>query len=84
MEVKGDNPIEDSIILARQQFAEQIADASGLTHHNIKGSDAQKGSYTFLFNCEPYVEQGRLQKPAKTLIRCFKMPRMIPNVHDTN
>ena len=54
VEVKGDNRIEDPVVLAKQQFAEQIAGASGMTYRIIKGSDATKGNHDFLFNGDTF------------------------------
>ena len=48
VEVKGDNKIEDPVVLAKQEFAEQMAIASGMTYKIIKGSDAAQGRYSFL------------------------------------
>lgn len=48
VEVKGDNKIEDPVVLAKQEFAEQMATASGMTYKIIKGSDAEKDRYNFL------------------------------------
>lgn len=50
VEVKGDNKIEDPVVLAKQYFAEQMAVASGMTYKIIKGSDAAQGRYSFLLN----------------------------------
>ena len=56
VEVKGDDKIEDPVVLAKKEFAEQIAGASGMTYRMIKGSDAVKGNYGFLLGGEG--EQG--------------------------
>ena len=50
IEVKGDNKIEDPIVLAKQEFAQQMAIASGMTYRIIKGSDASRGNYSSLFS----------------------------------
>ncbi|NJM00706.1 MAG: type III restriction endonuclease [Synechococcaceae cyanobacterium SM2_3_2] len=50
VEVKGDNMIEDPVVLAKKQFAEQVAVASGMTYQVIKGSEAGAGSYSFLLD----------------------------------
>jgi len=57
VEVKGDNKIEDPVVLAKQEFAEQMAAASGMTYKIIKGSDAAQGRYAFLLGNDlmPYV-----------------------------
>jgi len=57
VEVKGDNKIDDPIVRAKQDFAEQMAIASGMTYKIIKGSDAAAGSYTFLLTDEPLPYQ---------------------------
>lgn len=54
VEVKGDNKIDDPVVQAKKEFAEQMAVASGMTYRIIKGSDASKGHYTSLFNGESY------------------------------
>ncbi len=45
MEVKGDNRIEDPVVQAKKEFAEQMAMASGMTYEIVKGGDAVKGRY---------------------------------------
>jgi hypothetical protein len=54
--VKGDNKIEDPVVLAKQFFAEQMAVASGMTYKVMRGSDAGKGSYEYFFGGEAYVQ----------------------------
>jgi len=55
VEVKGDNKIDDPVVQAKKRFAEQMAQASGMLYHIIKGSDANKGNYRFLLtNDYPY------------------------------
>jgi hypothetical protein len=49
VEVKGDNKINDPVVLAKQAFAEQIASASGMEYRVIAGSDADKCHYEKLF-----------------------------------
>ena len=49
VEVKGDNKIDDPIVLAKQLFAEQMADASGMTYRVIRGTDAAIGKKEELF-----------------------------------
>jgi hypothetical protein len=48
VEVKGDNLIDDPVVRAKQEFAEQMAVASGMTYRIIKGSDANQGRYSEL------------------------------------
>ncbi len=48
VEVKGDNKIDDPVVQAKKEFAEQMAVASGMTYKTIKGSDAAKGHYAWL------------------------------------
>jgi len=57
VEVKGDNKIEDPVVLAKQEFAEQMAVASGMTYKIIKGTDAAQGRYSFLLTNEPMPYQ---------------------------
>lgn len=52
IEVKGDNKIDDPVVQAKKQFAEQTAVASGMTYQVIKGSDANAGHYHTVFNSE--------------------------------
>lgn len=40
VEVKGDHQIDTPVVQAKREFAEQMAVASGMTYHLIKGSDA--------------------------------------------
>lgn len=49
VEVKGDNKIEDPVVQAKKQFAEQMATASKMTYKIIAGSDASSGNYGVLF-----------------------------------
>jgi hypothetical protein len=49
VEVKGDNRIEDHVVQAKKEFAEQMAVASGMTYGIVKGSDAVKGRYGGVF-----------------------------------
>lgn len=48
VEVKGDNMIDDPIVLAKKEFAKQIATASGMEYQTIKGSDAMNRQYRML------------------------------------
>ncbi len=50
VEVKGDNKIDDPVVLAKKQFAEQMATASGMSYKIIKGSELETGNYGFLLN----------------------------------
>lgn len=45
VEVKGDNMIDDPVVRAKKEFAEQMAVQSGMVYHIIKGSDASGGRY---------------------------------------
>jgi hypothetical protein len=53
VEVKGDNKIDDPVVLAKKEFAEQMAVASGMTYKIIRGSDVMKDNYSFLFGSDP-------------------------------
>ena len=45
VEVKGDNKVDDPTVLAKQHFAEQMAQASGMTYQMIAGSTiSERGS----------------------------------------
>lgn len=48
VEVKGDNLIDDPVVQAKRESAEQMAVASGMTYKIIKGSDAVSGNYSGL------------------------------------
>lgn len=49
VEVKGDNLIEASVVQAKAQYARQLASASNMTYKIIKGTDAEAGNYSELF-----------------------------------
>jgi hypothetical protein len=57
VEVKGDNKIDDPVVLAKKEFAEQMAIASGMTYKIIRGSDVNKDNYTLLFGDDPSLIQ---------------------------
>lgn len=48
VEVKGDNLIDDPVVQAKKEFAEQMAIANGMTYQIIKGSEAEAGQYSHL------------------------------------
>lgn len=50
VEVKGDNKIDDPVVQAKKQFAEQMATASGMTYQVIKGTDASARNYHALLS----------------------------------
>ena len=50
VEVKGDNMVNDPVVQAKREFAEQMAIASGMTYEMIKGTDASAHSYARLIN----------------------------------
>lgn len=50
VEVKGDHQVNDPVVQAKREFAEQMAVASGMTYELIKGSDAEAHSYQRLLN----------------------------------
>lgn len=49
VEVKGDNQIDDKIVLAKASATQQIASVSDMSYKIIKGSDAEAGRYQALF-----------------------------------
>lgn len=66
VEVKGDNKIDDPVVQAKKEFAEQMAIASGMTYGIIKGSDANAGRYAALLEGRAsYAGQSRLQQLGK-------------------
>ena len=48
VEVKGDNMIDDPIVKAKEEYAQQIAAASAMTYRIIEGSAAAAGHYRSL------------------------------------
>lgn len=48
VEVKADNQIDDAVVQAKKEFANQIAVASGMEYRLIKSSDADKRHYRIL------------------------------------
>jgi type III restriction enzyme len=50
VEVKGDHQIDDPVVQAKREFAEQMALASGMAYEMIKGTDAVAHSYQRLWN----------------------------------
>lgn len=48
VEVKADNQIEDAVVQAKKDFAQQIAVASGMEYRLIKSTDADHGHYRVL------------------------------------
>ncbi len=61
VEVKGDNKVDDPVVLAKQTFAQQTAGASGMRYTMIKGSDANAGHYRMVIDPDfvpPNADQG--------------------------
>ncbi len=50
VEVKGEHKLEDPVVKAKQEFAEQIAVASGMTYRIIGGKDVTSDGYYDLMN----------------------------------
>ena len=50
VEVKGDNMIDDPIVQAKREYAEQMADASGMEYTIIRGTDADAHNFRFLLS----------------------------------
>ncbi|KDB52927.1 hypothetical protein X805_14700 [Sphaerotilus natans subsp. natans DSM 6575] len=48
VEVKADNQIEDAVVQAKKEFAQQIAVASGMEYRLLKSTDADKRHYRVL------------------------------------
>ncbi len=48
VEVKADNQIEDAVVQAKKEFAQQIAVASGMEYRILKSSDADNRHYRLL------------------------------------
>lgn len=45
IEVKGDNKLEDPVVLAKQTYAAQLAAASRMTYHMVRSSGVSKGHH---------------------------------------
>jgi len=60
VEVKGDDKIEDLVVQAKKEFAEQLASANGMKYKMIKASDVNQGDYDFLLNGHDYPTQTTL------------------------
>jgi type III restriction enzyme len=61
VEVKADNMIQDRVVQAKKNFAEQMAVASGMTYRVIKGTDAENGRIEGLFGEEVQNQPGLIQ-----------------------
>lgn len=61
VEVKRADMIEDTVVQAKKDFAHQMAVASGMTYHIIKGSQAKQHHYDFLLSEEPPSTQAQQQ-----------------------
>lgn len=48
VEVKGDHQIDDPIVQAKKEFAEQMAAANEMTYRMLRGSEAERGQYSSL------------------------------------
>ncbi|MEP8628271.1 TnsA endonuclease N-terminal domain-containing protein [Enterobacter mori] len=48
VEVKADNQVEDAVVQAKKEFAQQIAVASGMEYRILKSSDADKRRFRML------------------------------------
>ncbi len=48
VEVKADNQIEDAVVQAKKEFAQQMAVASGMEYRLLKSSDADKRNFRML------------------------------------
>ena len=48
VEVKADNQINDAVVQAKKEFAEQLAVASGMEYRLIKATDASQRKYRML------------------------------------
>jgi hypothetical protein len=48
VEVKGDHQVEDAVVQAKKEFAQQIAVASGMEYRLMKSSDAAKRNFRIL------------------------------------
>lgn len=49
LEVKGDNKIDDPVVQAKKDFAQQMAVVNGMRYEMIKGTDAENCRYGFVF-----------------------------------
>ncbi len=50
VEVKGDDQFDNSVVLAKKEFAEQLASDNDMIYTMIRASEVNKGDYSFLLN----------------------------------
>jgi hypothetical protein len=50
IEVKRDDKIDDPVVMAKKEFADQLAKANFMTYRVIKGTDAANSNYDALLN----------------------------------
>ncbi len=50
VEVKGENKLDDPVVIAKKEYASSMAGASGMTYRVIAGKDADAGRIEALFN----------------------------------
>jgi len=60
VEVKGDHQVDEPIVRAKREFAEQMAGASGMTYRLIKGTDAAAGRFEQVLNPDAVASEQQL------------------------
>ena len=60
VEVKGDHQIDEAVVQAKKDFAQQIAVASGMEYRIIKSTDADERRYQMLMADVKDVDEGKL------------------------
>lgn len=60
VEVKGDHQVDEPVVRAKREFAEQTAGASGMTYRMVKGTDAAAGRYELVLNPDAIESEQQL------------------------
>lgn len=60
VEVKGDHQVDEPVVRAKREFAEQTAGASGMTYRMVKGSDAAASRYELVLNPDAITYEQQL------------------------
>lgn len=60
VEVKGDHQVDEPVVRAKREFAEQTAGASGMTYRMVKGTDAAAGRYELVLNLDAIESEQQL------------------------
>lgn len=60
VEVKADYQVDEPVVRAKREFAEQMAGASGMTYRLIKGTDAAVGRFEQVLNPDAIASEQQL------------------------